>query len=463
MPRLPLALLLLAACSEYNLGGEKDNPQILDDTAEPECPPQIPDCEDTGETAEPDDTGEEVPRCEDLYFGAQNLDVVEACEVIPQTGTFTPVVEWSISTFSTQPAYDQVMMTPIVASLTDDNGDGDIDDDDIPDVLFTTYTGTNWTGAGYLRAVHGDGSGEIFTASVQLEGSAGLAAGDLDGDGVVEIVGATLAHEIIAFEHDGTEKWRSRAFTQTVLAYAPYPAISDMDGDGSPEVIVGTVVLNSNGTVRSPGNTTSRGSAGTYSSLSFPVDLDGDGVEEIITGNAAFDADGNELWRASVPDGYPAVGDFDGDGEGEVVATANGRVWLLDTDGAILWQQSLPNSSTTAGPPTIADYDGDGEPEVGVAGISLYAVFDTDGALLWWRPSQDGSSGVTGSAVFDFEGDGQAEAVYPDETRVWVFSGTDGAIKLESPDHSSWTVTEYAPIVDVDGDGQAEIVVPNCT
>ncbi|MCB9745511.1 MAG: VCBS repeat-containing protein [Alphaproteobacteria bacterium] len=458
---LPLALLL--GCTEYNVNEKDDDPIVIDDDTGSECPPSIPDCQETDDSDPVDsDSGEVELRCPEFYAPGGTLEIAEECAVEPQTGTFTPVTEWSWSTFSTYSTFDQVMMTPIVASITDDDGDGDIDEDDTPDILFATYTGTNWTGAAVLRALHGDGSGEILGVNANLEGSAGLAAGDIDGDGIVEIIGINLSKQVVAFEHDGSTKWTSAAFSATQFAYAPYPAISDMDGDGSPEIIVGSVILNSDGSTRAQVSG-SKGSAGTYSVLSFAVDLDADGTQELITGNAVYDPDGNELWRANVPDGYPAVADFDGDGEGEVVGTANGEVWLLDTDGALLWRQRLPNSSSTVGPPTIADFDGDDEPEIGVAGISLYAVFETDGTLLWWQPSQDSSSGVTGSAVFDFEGDGAAEAVYPDETRTWVFAGGDGAIKLESTEHSSWTVTEYAPIVDVDGDGQAEIVVPNCT
>ncbi|MCB9745510.1 MAG: VCBS repeat-containing protein [Alphaproteobacteria bacterium] len=462
MPRL-LPLVLLLGCSEYNVNEKDDNPLVIEDDTGSDCPPTIPDCHET-EDSEPADS-DSVPvasSCPEFYAPGGSVAVAEECAVEPTSGSFTPVIEWSWTTFSTDPAFDQVMMTPIVASLTDDDGDGDIDGDDIPDILFTTYQGTDWAAEGVLRALQGDGSGEILSVRADLEGSAGLAAGDIDGDGFVEIIGVNLSRQVVAFEHDGSVKWTSASFGYRDFFYAPYPAISDMDGDGRPEIIVGTAILNSDGSTRAHVSG-SAGCGGTLSAMSFAVDLDADGTQELITGNAAFDPDGRELWRANVSDGYPAVADFDGDGLGEVVASGGGDIWLLDTDGALLWQQSLPNNSITSGPPTVADFDGDGEPEIGVAGMSLYVVYETDGSVLWWQPSQDSSSGVTGSAVFDFEGDGAADAVYADETRAWVFSGADGAVKLESPDHSSWTVTEYAPIVDVDGDDQVEIIVPSNT
>ena len=49
------------------------------------------------------------------------------------------------------------MATPTVANLTDDNGDGVIDSNDIPDIIVVTYGGY-----GTLRAVKGDTGDEIF-------------------------------------------------------------------------------------------------------------------------------------------------------------------------------------------------------------------------------------------------------------------------------------------------------------
>ena len=163
-------------------------------------------------------------------------------------------------------------------------------------------------------------------------------------------------------------------------------------------------------------------------------------------------------------DGYPAVGNFDNDPEGEfVVVSSGGQVRLHDTNCQPIWTAQIPGATQAyfGGPPTIADYDGDNEAEVGIAANNSYTVFDTNGSLLWQMATQDASSGNTGSSVFDFEGDGFAEAVYADETRLWVFNGINGEVKLESTDHASGTWTEYPVIADIDGDNHAEIVVTN--
>src|SRR5262249_45194736 len=47
-----------------------------------------------------------------------------------------PVLKWSWTGSSVAPDYAQVIVTPIVANLTDDNGDGVIDENDVPDIVF---------------------------------------------------------------------------------------------------------------------------------------------------------------------------------------------------------------------------------------------------------------------------------------------------------------------------------------
>jgi hypothetical protein len=56
--------------------------------------------------------------------------------IIQPSGQFNPVVEWNKNTFSVLPSSNQVMMTPAVIDL---NGDK------IPDIVFSTFTGSNYT------------------------------------------------------------------------------------------------------------------------------------------------------------------------------------------------------------------------------------------------------------------------------------------------------------------------------
>ena len=61
------------------------------------------------------------------------------CLFIPEVAEFAPVLEcqWSGSLESSK--HDDVVMTPAVANLTDDDMDGDVDIQDIPDIAFISY------------------------------------------------------------------------------------------------------------------------------------------------------------------------------------------------------------------------------------------------------------------------------------------------------------------------------------
>ena len=394
-------------------------------------------------------TGDSPLLCADMppagYVGPFDAN----CKSEPQIGSFTPVVEWTKQTFTGYPSYDQAMITPIVAALTDDDADGVYGSDgDIPTIVLATYTGASYAGNGVLRALSGDGVTEVF-AVTGIAGCSGIAAGDIDNDGIVEIVGINLGGIVTAWEHDGTPKWTSAPYAAYMATQYSMPAISDMDGDGNPEIIVGRAILNNDGTLRAVGQYGD--GAPVYGSTSFAVDLDADGVQEVVVGDALYRPDGSAIWNLPDPDGYVGAADFDLDGKGEVVVVSPNKVRLQSSAGVVLW--NVDNPGQGGGPPTIADYDGDGEPEIGVAGKIGYVVFDGDGSVVWQQATQDASSAFTGSSVYDFEGDGIADVVYADEINLYVYSGTDGAVKLKYDGHDSGTIIEYPIVADVDNDG----------
>ena len=429
-------------------------------------------------------------------------DPVRICQYVPPPGEFLPTMKCRWNSSLEYPDSDDVVMTPVVASLTDDNGDGAIDVRDIPDILFVTYR-LREDGCcnvpGVLRVVSGrcgdDGHlvEHFSVSSPVLDNSAGLAVGDIDGDLVPDIVAMTRTSGTVAYSNTGVVKWTSPHPQGNDILTSVQPAIADLDGDGIAEILVGRVVLDGQtGLIRWRG-VGGLGINAFLGPMSFAADLDLDGRPEMIAGNTVYRADGLLLWQFAFPsaqsncqsgtrpcDGYSAAGDFDTDAEGEVVIVRSGDVWILQHDGALLAHLLIPwdnCSYNEGGPPTIADFDGDGRVEIGVAGADFYAVFDLDccdtlpdcaampaGAtecsapgIRWSVPNNDCSSRVTGSSVFDFDGDGQAEVVYNDETNFRIFRGTDGTILFEEPNRSH-TRLEYPIIADVDNDGNAEIV-----
>ncbi len=363
----------------------------------------------------------------------------------------SPVLEWSWTSSSVLPTSLNVMMTPSVIDL---NKDG------IPDVVFgsTASTSGNLVEVGVLRALNGNNGSELFTVTtpaLQINTASSVATGDIDGDGYPEIIACdSTGARLIAFEHDGTFKWRSP--TLEAINWGA-PAIANLDKVGLPEIVIGRQVLNADGTLRWTG-TGGRATVSNIGPLSLVADVDLDGNPEVVAGNTVYSVNGVIKYRnTSLPDGYNAVGNFDSDPQAEIVLVANGSVWLLEHNMTVKWGPvSIPGGG--GGPPTVADYDNDGNPEIGVAGYSRYAVFETNGALKWQAATHDYSSSVTGSSVFDFEGDGAAEVVYGDEFHLWIYRGVDGAVLFQT-NRNSGTWYEYPLVADVDGDNNAELLI----
>jgi hypothetical protein len=395
------------------------------------------------------------------------------CRYTPPPRQFQPADEWSWSPgpMTPSPEKDQVMSTPAVINLTDDNGDGAVDRNDVPDVVFISFDTTgpandplqHTLNAGILRAVSGENGRELWSATgvaSRVAPAGNVAAGDLDGDGVPELVTEAWVGGVIAFRADGTIYWSCvTAACRPIQALWGGMAIADLDG-GGPEVIRGGCVLEgTSGAIRfcGAGGHGSNGVGG----LSVVADLDGDNVQEVIAGRTAYRANGAIAWDFPArDDGFIAVAQLDADPFPELVMVGNRNVYRLDTDGSLIWTVPVRGGGF-GGPPTIANFDDDPEPEIGIVGRTRYTVLNADSTLVWSNTIQEFSSSRTGAAVFDFDGDGAAEVVYNDENTLFVFAyvGTASAAVVWSAPNSTLTAHEYPVIADVDNDGNAELVV----
>lgn len=400
------------------------------------------------------------------------IDLYGECQTSGKT--FSPKAKWTLPT--------KVASLASVARLDDTNGDDVIDDNDIPNVVYMS--------GGTVYSVRGDNGQPRWSKGVGY-GPRGmvLAVGDVDGDGIADIIAHAFDHKLVCLNRDGSVKWTTGELDRdpnwelylTIgggfidYSYAGSPIIADLDNDGHPEVVSGRTVLNgADGSVKWVG-AGSRGRAWDLSSDHlywefFPdqeqpvaVDLDGDGRLEVVAGNTAYRADGSILWNANLPDGYATPVTLPGRTTPSICHVANGKVTMLASDGTVIWGPlAVPGGALLGGAPT-AFADG-GTVYVGVAGDAQYTVLNAaTGVQRWTRPTTRGSyslnTALNSATYFNF--DGRPALVYSSYDTFRIFDAANGNTIYEEAISGTPHSPGEAAVADVDGDGRADVVVPS--
>ena len=415
--------------------------------------------------AEPDLTPPPPPECPDAgLVSAAPVDRDPDCLLVPETIPLDIVTEWT----SIGLADDASPYTSSHPSIGDMTADG------IPDIGMVAFDSESVSAynaeSTVVRLLSGDGDhaggprihwevSDLSEVEVGLEVAPTFdtAMGDVDGDGSPElIVGAWVdraleLHRVVALAADGSVRWAS----PYLVADERYPgsgysvgqaAIYDQDQDGVPEVYAyGAVLDGATGAVLWGEGALPQGST-------VVVDLDGDGTQELVTEVGIWNEDRTPRCRYGFTADDLAVADMDGDGVGDILASnhgLHGTMHLNDHCASVLFHFDVEEM------PLVADMDADGRPDLGGDVGDAFTVRRHDGERLWTTALRPLSP--TNASVFDFDADGFPEVVLG-ESSLYIMSGMDGAYREVTLAVSNAYFRTHPMAVDVDGDGEAEIV-----
>ncbi len=402
----------------------------------------------------------------DICSVNDNMNAVGDCTNEAPADSFEPEVQWTFG------ANESSWITPLVGNFTDDDGNGVIDLCDVPDVLLVSNTNISYGTLCNIHVIDGETGIEHFAIppSESVSCTSTPAFGDIDGDGLPEIVAAHNHNGVFrlkAFEHDGTVKWTNLTDGGNASQFQRESgaiALHDLDADGDVEIVFNHEVYDHLGNMLWEHINPAPGEL----EASTAVDLDGDGDMEVVTGHSAYHHDGSvyfENYPTITSQSIPQVGNLDGDPQPEIFVTSGQGLWMVNHDGSIEYGPVTPTGVNAGAylvwqrPGTIHDFDGDNVADWASSSQSAYAVYQGPAAtdVLWQAVVQD-NSGAAGGTAFDFLGDGIAEAMYADEQFFRIYDGQTGAVLL-SIQRGSPTISEYPIVADIDNDGSAEILV----
>jgi hypothetical protein len=282
------------------------------------------------------------------------------------------------------------------------------------------------------------------------------ALGDLDGDGDLEIVIEGIDRRIHAWHHNGTavngwpiSQWDGDALWRGGLSS---PALGDLDGDGLPEVVVGTMSPLTGGQTNKEATLWA---------------INGDS-----TSVPGFPVKTEQMLHSS-----PALGDIDGDSKLEIVSAVGwgtpsreNIVYAWNHDGTLVPNWPQETAGVTAAPPALGDIDGDGELEIVVGCGNNYATSSCNMLHAW---NDDGSSVFTAQPpayhptqampyspiLADIDGDSAIEILVV-HLGDWGVTVVEANGSSGSQTHQTNGGLKSPPMVDdVDNDGKLEVVV----
>jgi outer membrane protein assembly factor BamB len=260
--------------------------------------------------------------------------------------------------------------------------------------------------------------------------------GDVDRDGKLEILHGEFGGYVICINaEDGSVSWEIPVDTRSWIQTAP--TLVDLDRDGSPDFVVATW---------------NRTAGDTNKVYAFR------GIDHSL------------LWTyplTNVVYHGTAVADFDRDGKPElVIGDYSGTVSVLNgEDGSLAWSHVFPANFYAGAPVSVGDLDGDGSCEIIASGWYKYRALRSDGRTMWEYDIPQYASSFRGAALVDVDNDALPDVVFGTGNGAVIgLKGTTGdtlwTVDLASHHGSAAFEIDHAPVIaDFDGDGTLDLFI----
>lgn len=328
-----------------------------------------------------------------------------------------------------------------------------------------------------------------------LDGILGSPAiGDVDGDGVDDIVVGSRNHTVYAYHGNGTGNQDTRIWTHPDAGKAgdeiqSSPALVDLNNDGKQDVVVSADDVKVYAFSGADGlplwiYTSSAG----YLMRGSPsiAYLNGDNVPDVVAGTGEGlmiginGSNGAELWTFATGSGIagtPGVADVTGDGIADVFfGSYDTKVYCVNgATGAKVWHYYIgPALYNVSASPAIVDVNGDTVPDCIISAVNnqgdsigaVYALNGINGNLIWSNGDIYGNPKLGPAPTYINDDDVMDFIVTASLAEVYHFYGIDGATgetiynRLAQGINPSVKTSFTAPIIgDFTGDGHLNAMI----